>query len=82
MGRRYDGGDAETGFGIDLGGGITLASPEHGLEMEVRGRGLLSHAAEGFRDQGFSASLSWRQPDSHLGATLSLNRTVGGASSI
>ena len=54
---RHDGGDAETGFGIDLGGGIVLSHPERGLEAELRGRGLLSHAADGFRDRGFSASL-------------------------
>ena len=79
---RHDGGDAETGFGIDLGGGIVLSHPDRGLEAELRGRGLLSHAAEGFRDRGFSASLSWRQkPDSDLGAALSLTRTMGGSAS-
>ena len=79
---RHDGGDAETGFGIDLGGGIVLSHPERGLEAELRGRGLLSHAAEGFRDRGFSASLSWRQkPESDLGAALSLTRTMGGSAS-
>ena len=44
--------------------------------------GLLTHAAEGFRDQGFSGSLSWQQrPDSDLGAMLSLAQTMGGSSS-
>ena len=82
VGLRHDGGDAETGFGIDLGGGIVLSHPERGLEAELRGRGLLSHAAEGFRDRGFSASLSWRQkPESDRGAALSLTRTMGGSSS-
>ena len=72
LGLRHDGGDAETGFGLDLGGGIVLSHPERGLQAELRGRGLLSHAAEGFRDRGFSGSLSWQQqPDSELGAALS-----------
>ena len=72
IGLRHDGGDAETGFGLDLGGGIVLSHPARGLQAEVRGRGLLTHAAEGFRDQGFSGSLSWQQrPDSDLGAMLS-----------
>ena len=53
-----------------------------GLQAELRGRGLLSHAAEGFRDQGFSGSLSWQQqPDSDLGTALSLSQTMGGLSS-
>ena len=56
--------------------------PVRGLQAELRGRGLLSHAAEGFRDQGFSGSLSWQQqPDSDLGAMLSLSQTMGGSSS-
>ena len=82
LGLRHDGGDAETGFGLDLGGGITLSHPARGLQAELRGRGLLTHAAEGFRDQGFSGSLSWQQrPDSDLGAMLSLSQTMGGSSS-
>ena len=82
VGLRHDEGDAETGFGLDLGGGIVLSHPQRGLQAELRGRGLLSHAAAGFRDQGFSASLSWQQrPDSDLGAALSLTQTMGGSSS-
>ena len=82
LGLRHDGGDAETGFGLDLGGGIALSAPEQGLAAELRGRALLSHAAEGFRDQGFSGSLSWHQePASDRGAVLSLTHTLGGASS-
>ena len=68
LGLRHDGGDAETGFGLDLGGGIVFSLPQRGLQVEVRRRGLLTHAAEGFRDRGFSGSLSWQQrPDSELG---------------
>ena len=82
VGLRHDGGDAETGFGLDLGGGIVLSHPQRGLQAELWGRGLLSHAAEGFRDRGFSGSLSWQQqPDSDLGAALSLTQTMGGSSS-
>ena len=82
VGLRHDGGDAETGFGVDLGGAIALAYPQQGVEATLRGRGLLSHAAAGFRDRGISASLSWQQqPDSHLGAALSLTQTMGGPSS-
>ena len=40
VGLRHDGGDAETGFGIDIGGGIVLSHPDRGLEAELRGRGL------------------------------------------
>ena len=80
-GLRHDGGDAETGFGLDLGGGFTLSDPARGLQAEIRGRGLLSHESKGFRERGFSGSLTWRErPDSDRGATLTLTQTVGGSS--
>ena len=79
---RHDGGDAETGFGLDLGGGLTLSMPAHGLAAELRGRGLLSHESKGFRDRGLSGALAWRQrSDSERGAKLTLAHTLGGASS-
>ena len=81
-GVRHDGGDAETGFGLDLGGGLTLAHPKNGLQAEIRGRGLLSHQSRGFRELGFSGALSWQQiPSSDRGARLTLTQAVGGSSS-
>ena len=80
LGLRHDGGDAETGYGLDLGGGLVLAAPGLGLQADVRGRGLLSHEAGGFRERGFSGSLNWQQqPGTDRGATLALTQTVGGA---
>ena len=82
VGVRHDGGDAETGFGLDLGIGLALSDPERGLQAEMRGRGLLAHESEGFRDLGFSGSLAWEgKPGSDLGAKLGLTQTVGGSSS-
>ena len=82
VGVRHDGGDAETGFGLDLGGGLALSAPGLGLQAELRGRGLLSHESKGFRERGFSGSLAWQQkPGSDRGATLTLTQTVGGSAS-
>ena len=82
VGVRHDGGDAETGFGLDLGGGLTLSDPKRGLQAELRGRGLLTHESKGFRERGFSGSLAWQQkPGSDRGAKLTLTQTVGGSSS-
>ena len=81
-GVRHDGGDAETGFGLDLGGGLVFSNPALGLEAELRGRGLLSHESRGLRERGFSGALAWRErPSSERGAVLTLTQTVGGASS-
>ena len=82
IGMRHDGGDAETGFGVDMGGGIAWTVPKHGLQVELRGRGLLTPEAKGFRQRGFSGSLAWDpKPSSARGPALSLTRTVGGPAS-
>ena len=78
IGVRHDGGDAETGFGIDFGGGIAWSDPESGLSAELRGHALLTHEADGFRERGISASLAWDpEPSSALGPTATLTQTVG-----
>ncbi len=82
IGARHDGGDAETGFGVEIGGGLAWSDPERGLSAEVRGRGLLSHAADGFRERGFSGSLSWDPtPETGRGLKLSMSQTVGAQAS-
>ena len=82
VGLRHDGGDAETGFGLDLGGGLALSDPGRGVEAGIRGRGLLSHESQGFRERGFSGSLAWRQkPSSDRGPTLTLTQMIGRSSS-
>ena len=82
IGLRYDGGDAENGFGVDIGAGLGWTNPARGLKAEARARGLLTHEDDGFRELGFSGSFDWQQkPSSDRGAKLSLSQTVGGASS-
>ena len=82
IGMRHDGGDAETGFGVDMGGGIAWTVPKYSLQIELRGRGLLTHEAKGFRQRGFSGSLAWDPKSSSArGPALSLTRTVGGPAS-
>ena len=43
MGIRWDGGDGETGGGIELGGGLDYANPSVGLRMGTKGRVLVAH---------------------------------------
>ena len=78
IGVRHDGGDAETGFGVDFGGGIAWSDPGSGLSAELRGHALLTHEADGFRKRGVSASLAWDpKPSSTLGPTATLTQSVG-----
>ena len=82
LGLRHDGGDAETGFGLDAGAGLAWAHPRNGLRLQLSGRGLLSHESRGFREQGVAGSLSWQpRPQRGRGPKLTLTRTLGGASS-
>ena len=48
LGVRLDGGDAETGLGVDLGGGLAFAAPKQGIALDLKARGLVAHQAPGF----------------------------------
>ncbi len=57
LGLRYDGGAAETGFGLELGGGLRYADPLLGLTLETRAKGLLTHEDGGYEEWGLSGSV-------------------------
>ena len=78
VGLRHDGGDAETGFGLEFGGGRALTDPVLGLSAEIRGHGLLTHEESTFRDHGVSGSLRYDpQPYSDLGLSLIVSPSWG-----
>ena len=82
IGVRQDGGDAETGFGADIGAGLSWSDPARGISADVRARGLLAHEADGFSERGFSGTLAWDpEPSSALGPSLTLTQTVEATSS-
>ena len=79
VGLRHDGGAAETGSGLDLGGGLLLVDPSTGLSADVLVRMLLVHEAAGFRDRGMSVSLSYNPtPSTPLGLTARVAPSWGG----
>ena len=57
LGLRYDGGAAENGFGLELGGGVHYADPLLGLTLETRARGLIAHEDGGYEEWGLSGSV-------------------------
>ena len=82
LGLRHDDGDAETGFGADMGLGVTWSAPSLGLEAALRGRGLLTHESDGFDEEGFSGSLVWDpSPDTDRGVSLKIGRHAGAEAS-
>ncbi len=75
---RLDGGDAETGYGVDIGGGFSFAVPNNIARVDIRGRGLLTHQVEDFQEWGASASFVFDpQPSSASGLSLSLTQSLG-----
>ena len=78
-GMRHDGGDAETGFGIELGGGLAWSAPGLGLNLDLSGRTLLAHGDDDLKARGFAASMAFDpSPQSERGPSLSLGQSVGG----
>ena len=78
LGVRHDGGDAETGFGADIGAGLAWSDATRGIEARLGGRALLAHEDSGLRERGFSASLAWDPtPGSDRGVRLTLAQTMG-----
>ena len=78
LGMRYDSGDAESGYGIDLGGGLALDGVRTGISVQLQGRALLVHEAERVSDWGWSGTLYFDPaPSSDRGVDFSLSSSRG-----
>ena len=78
-GARHDGGDAETGFGVEMGGGLVWSDPGLGLQLDLSGRTLVAHGSDDLEDRGFAASLTFDpEPASARGPSLTLRQDWGG----
>ena len=81
IGLRHDWGDAETGFGLELGGRVQYADPTLGLTIEGAVRGLLAHEDSDYQEWGASGSLRIAPGAGGQGLSLTLSSTWGAASS-
>ena len=81
VGLRHDGGDAETGTGIELGGGLGYTDPDSGVSMEARARWLAAHESSGYEEWGVSGSVRIDPGARGRGLSLTLSPTVGNAAS-
>ena len=82
LGLRHDGGDAETGFGVEMGGGTVFVDAARGLMAQVMVRGLVAHEAADFRDWRVSGLLRFDPtPSSALGPAVALTPSWGAPSS-
>ena len=79
LGFRWDGGDGETGGGMELGGGLDYTNPSAGLAMDVRSRVLFAHEGDaGEWSLGGSLRLA---PKSGRGLSLQVLPSYGDTSS-
>ncbi len=80
LGLRWDGGDGETGTGVEIGGGLGYVDREKGLTAEVSTRALAA-PADGVREWGVSGLLRLDPGAQGRGLTLSLSPSWGNAES-
>ena len=78
LGFRQDLGEAETGLGLEVQGGVRWEAPAHGLTLDVTGQTLLAHSDQEFETWGGSATVQWAaNPNSAAGPALTLRQTYG-----
>ncbi len=77
---RRDGRDAETGLGLEVGGGLRVARPGGRLRAEMSSRGLVTHAVEGLAEWGVAAALRYGEPQGR-GLTAEIRPVWGPAQS-
>ena len=78
-GLRYDGGDAETGAGIELGGGLGYTAGS--LSVEVNARALMAHEDTDYEEWGFSGSLAYTPGKDGRGLSMKLGSAWGSTQS-
>lgn len=81
VGLCHDGGDAETGTGVEVGGRVSYTDAGSSLSMETRVRGLIAHEASDYREWGASGSIRLDPGDRGRGLSFSLAPAYGAPSS-
>ena len=80
LGARHDGGDAERGAGIEIGGSLGWRDPESGFAMDLSARKLIAHDDDDFEENGLAASFIFDpRPESARGLSVSLRQDSGEA---
>ena len=78
-GLRYDTGDAETGAGLEVGGGLGYAAGR--LSVEVNARGLVAHEDTEYEEWGFSGSIAYTPSADGRGLSMRLGSAWGATQS-
>ena len=81
LGLRHDGGDAETGTGVELGGRVSWTDLVSGLSVEAMVRTLIAHEDSDYREWGASGTIRFDPGVSGQGLSFHLAPTYGTAAS-
>ena len=77
FGGRWDGGDAQTGTGAEVGGGLDYRHAALGLGVALQGQYLLFHQADSFDERGVSLTLEFDPGVQGQGFSLALRPAWG-----
>ena len=77
IGVRRDGGDAETGTGVELGGRVSWTDPGSGLSVEANVRALVAHEDSNYREWGASGAVRIAPGERGRGLSFSLAPAYG-----
>ena len=76
---RFDGGDGQTGGGLELAGGLRILNPESGFGLEAKGRILAMHTGDGYSESGIGVTASFEPGAAGRGITFRLSPRWGGS---
>ena len=81
FGARHDAGDAETGFGLELSGGVAWAAPALGLMLDLSGRSIVAHDDRHMKESGVSLAVAFSPgSDAERGPEITLRHDLGAPS--
>lgn len=80
VGMRRDYGDAETGTGLEVGGGVKYTNEAQGLSIEGSARVLVSHRDTAFSEWGVGGALIFQPGGPEQGLSVSMGTSWGVAS--
>ena len=81
VGMRHDGGDAETGLGLEVGGSLGYTHSQRGVALQATARRLLVHQATGYEEWGVGGSLNIDPGTLGRGPSLRMHSSWGIATS-
>ena len=80
LGVRQDGGDAETGLGLETGFGVVYSDPSLGLMVDATLNLLVAHQDSRYDEWGFSGSVRFDPGIAGRGLSLNVTPSFGAAS--